>query len=69
MTLPGLEKEIADSNRFRDFYHFTFNYAKSSGQKSLDLEMALAYWNIVLRGRFRFLDIWSQFLKVRVLLH
>merc|ERR1712242_199046 len=33
------------------------------GQKGLDLEMALAYWNIVLRGRFRFLDIWSQFLQ------
>jgi len=27
------------------------------------LEMALAYWNIVLRGRFRSLDIWSQFLQ------
>ena len=63
--LPSLEKEIQDNNRFKDFYQFTFNYAKNPGQKGLDLEMALAYWNIVLRGRFRFLDIWSQFLKVR----
>ena len=61
--MPSLEKEIQDGNRFKDFYQFTFNYAKNPGQKGLDLEMALAYWNIVLKGRFRFLDIWSQFLK------
>ena len=64
--LPSLEKEIVDNNRFKDFYQFTFNYAKNPGQKGLDLEMALAYWNIVLRGRFRFLDIWSEFLKVKI---
>ena len=61
--LPGLEKEILDHSRFKDFYQFTFNYAKNPGQKGLDLDMALAYWNIVLKGRFQFLDIWSQFLK------
>ena len=26
--------------------------------------MALAYWNIVLAGRFRFLDLWCKFLQV-----
>ena len=25
--------------------------------------MALAYWNIVMAGRFKFLNLWSQFLK------
>lgn len=35
------------------------------GQKGLDLEMAMAYWNIVLKGRFRFLDVWNRFLKVQ----
>lgn len=62
--LPALDKEILDSNKFKDFYQFTFNYAKNPGQKGLDLDMALAYWNIVLTGRFQFLDIWSRFLKV-----
>ena len=32
----------------------------------IDLEMAIAYWNIVLKDRFRFLDIWCQFLQVSV---
>lgn len=61
--LPCLEKEIQEGNKFKDFYQFTFNYAKNPGQKGLDLDMALAYWNIVLTGRFQFLDIWSRFLK------
>jgi len=58
-----LEQEIRDPNRFKDFYHFTFNYAKNQGQKGLDLDMALAYWNIVFSGRFKFLDLWCKFLQ------
>lgn len=30
----------------------------------LDLEMAVAYWNLVLTGRFKFLDLWNKFLLV-----
>ncbi|KAL4220120.1 DCN1-like protein 1 [Mactra antiquata] len=58
-----LEQEIRDPLKFKDFYQFTFNYAKNPGQKGLDLDMAIAYWNIVLSGRFKFLPLWSQFLQ------
>ncbi|XP_060553718.1 DCN1-like protein 1 [Ruditapes philippinarum] len=58
-----LEQEIRDPSKFKDFYQFTFNYAKNPGQKGLDLDMAIAYWNIVLSGRFKFLPLWSQFLQ------
>ncbi|XP_068154963.1 DCN1-like protein 1 [Drosophila tropicalis] len=61
--LPVLEQELNDAGKFKDFYHFTFNYAKDPGQKGIDLEMAIAYWCIVLRGRFKFLDIWCKFLE------
>ena len=50
--------------KFKDVYQFTFNYAKNQGQKGLDLEMAVAYWNIILRGRFKFLDLWCNYLQV-----
>ena len=50
--LPNLEKEILDPNKFKEFYQFTFNYAKNPNQKGLDLELALAYWNIVMAGRW-----------------
>lgn len=64
MKLPALEAEIQDAMKFKDVYQFTFNYAKNQGQKGLDLEMAIAYWNIILRGRFKFLDLWCSYLQV-----
>lgn len=62
--LPTLEMELKETMKFKEFYHFTFNYAKDQGQKGLDLDMAIAYWNIVLQGRFKFLDLWCTFLTV-----
>lgn len=94
--MPRLEQELKDSGKFKDFYQFTFNFAKNPGQKGLgkesdsnnnnllngitelqtvgikcsalclcaDLEMAVAYWNLVLSGRFKFLDLWNRFLLV-----
>lgn len=61
--LPSLEQEVRDAQKFKDLYNFTFHYAKNPGQKGLDLDVAIAYWNIVLQGRFIFLDIWCQFLQ------
>lgn len=64
LKLGTLENELKDVNKFKEFYHFTFNYAKNPGQKGLELDMALAYWNIVLKDRFKFLDLWCTFLQV-----
>lgn len=60
--IVGVEQELSTPSKFRDLYQFTFNFAKNPGQKGLDLEMAIAYWNIVFKGRFKFLDLWVQFL-------
>ena len=60
--LPSVEQELTDRSKFKELYLFTFNFAKNQGQKCLDLEMAIAYWNIVLKDRFRFLDLWVEFL-------
>lgn len=65
--LPVIEKELSEPSKFKDFYYFTFNYAKNIGQKGLDLDMAITYWNIIFVGRFRFLDLWCQFLRVSIL--
>lgn len=56
-----------DANKFKDLYQFTFNFAKLPSQKSLDLEDAIAYWKMILADRFKHLDIWIQFLTVRLL--
>lgn len=52
-----------NQNLFKDLYQFTFNYAKNQLQKSLDLDIAIAYWNILLKNRFKFLDDWIEFLR------
>lgn len=62
--LPAQETELKDPTKFRDFYQFTFNFAKNPGQKSLDLEMALAYWNIVLSDQFTYLPWWCEYLQL-----
>ncbi|XP_036213988.1 DCN1-like protein 1 [Bactrocera oleae] len=61
--LPQLEMELNDVAKFKDFYQFTFNYAKDPGQKGIDLNMAIVYWKIVLSSRFKFLDLWCRFLE------
>uniref|UniRef100_A0A8C1HDE9 DCN1-like protein n=1 Tax=Cyprinus carpio carpio TaxID=630221 RepID=A0A8C1HDE9_CYPCA len=33
--LPRLQQELKDSGKFRDFYQFTFSFARSPGQKGL----------------------------------
>lgn len=35
LKLPTLENELRDAVKFKDFYNFTFNYAKNPGQKGL----------------------------------
>lgn len=62
--LIEMEQQLkTNNNLFKDLYHFTFNYAKNSQQKSLDLELAIAYWNILLKDKFKFLNIWVDFLN------
>lgn len=33
--LPRLEQELKDGSKFKDFYQFTFNFAKNPTQKGL----------------------------------
>lgn len=32
-----MEQELKDQSRFKDFYQFTFNFAKNPGQKGLGM--------------------------------
>ena len=56
-----------DTNKFKDLYQYTFNFAKTPTQKSLDLEDAIAYWKMILSDRFKNLDTWIKFLMVNFL--
>jgi len=60
--LPQLENELDDPAKFKDFYQFTFKYGKEPEQRSIAVDMAIAYWNIILPGHFKFLELWCKFL-------
>ncbi len=35
--LPRMEQELKDQGKFKDFYQFTFSFAKNPGQKGLGM--------------------------------
>jgi DCN1-like protein 1/2 len=60
--LDSLRATLHEPVTFKDFYLWVFDYGKERTQKSLALEMAVALWRIVLKDRFRALDLWCQYL-------
>lgn len=69
--LPSLSEEVRQSpDKFRQFYQFTFNYARTSTQRCLDVDVAIEYWKLVFGGNFGYLPLWIKFLhekKVRAI--
>jgi len=48
-AIPRLRKKLgADSEYFRRVYTYTFEFARSEGQRSLGIEFALAFWGLLL---------------------
>jgi DCN1-like protein 1/2 len=48
-AIPRLRKKLsADPEYFRRVYLYTFNFARSEGQRSLPIEIALAFWGLLL---------------------
>ena len=71
-TLQALKNKIVssraqlkDEKAFKNFYMYIFDYAKGGDKvKVLDLDFAIVLWNMTIKDKFKYLDIWMQFLKV-----
>jgi len=61
--LPSWRSELDDNQSFKEFYHFLFECGKTSNQKSLDLETAVVLWRLALKTRFKFLEVWIEYLE------
>ncbi|VUZ43960.1 unnamed protein product [Hymenolepis diminuta] len=63
--LPTLESEIEKPDAFKSLYTFTFGFANVDrfNAKSLRIDDAIAYMDLLLRGRFVHLDLWFKFLR------
>ncbi|KJE89926.1 defective in Cullin neddylation protein 1 [Capsaspora owczarzaki ATCC 30864] len=60
---PALRAVLDNEFSFRDLYIYTFNFGRDPTQKGLALDSAIALWQLVLEGRFKFLSLWCTFLK------
>jgi len=61
--MSSLREVLSQEQEFKDFYNFVFMYGKENTQKSLDLEMAIMLWKLILKGKFQFLDMWTSWLE------
>ncbi|KAG9293761.1 hypothetical protein G9A89_019098 [Geosiphon pyriformis] len=62
-AIPRLRQSLRDEATFREIYQFTFKFGLGDNQKSLNLDIAIEYWQLLLRDRWQHLDIWVEFIK------
>nr|KAJ3399664.1 DCN1-like protein 1 [Polyrhizophydium stewartii] len=62
-AVARMRDELNDPDSAKKIYLFTFNFAKQSNQKTLSLESAIAFWDLLLAGKYTHLDLWKQFLE------
>ncbi|KAJ3189641.1 DCN1-like protein 1 [Irineochytrium annulatum] len=60
-AIPTLRAELNDPVKFKDIYQYTFNFARQESQRSLLLDTAVAFWQLLLEGRFKHLDLWVEY--------
>ncbi|KAF8065504.1 Dcun1d1 [Scenedesmus sp. PABB004] len=62
--LPELRAELRDPARFQEVYNFAFAWAREKGQKCLQIDTALAMWQLLYADerRWQYIDEWCEFL-------
>uniref|UniRef100_A0A383VM88 Defective in cullin neddylation protein n=1 Tax=Tetradesmus obliquus TaxID=3088 RepID=A0A383VM88_TETOB len=63
--LPELRAELRDPARFQEVYSFAFGWAREKGQKCLQIETALAMWQLLYADdrHWQYIDDWCEFLQ------
>jgi DCN1-like protein 1/2 len=56
-----MEKELQSAETRKQIYQFTFQFARQENQKSLPLETAIAFWELLIAD-FKYFDLWKTFL-------
>ncbi|GFR46472.1 hypothetical protein Agub_g8049 [Astrephomene gubernaculifera] len=66
--LPELRAELRGEGRFREVYNFAYNFSREKGQKCVQLDTAVAMWQLLLASpsvpeqRWPLIDDWCDFL-------
>lgn len=62
--LPGLRQDLKNERIFKEIYIYAFSFAREQGQKILQLDTALAMWDLLFQGRaWPHTEKWLTFLR------
>lgn len=62
--LPALRAELQDPAKFRQIYQFAYVFSRERGQKIVQLDVALAMWDLLLPpSRWPHIEAWKEFLR------
>jgi hypothetical protein len=62
--LLSWSKCIENDNEFKAMYLYTFNFAKTAGQKSMDVDLALALWVLLFGSKYQHIPSFIEFVQV-----
>mmetsp|Transcript_4791 Transcript_4791/g.8693 ORF Transcript_4791/g.8693 Transcript_4791/m.8693 type:complete len:252 (-) Transcript_4791:144-899(-) len=59
-----LRDEMRDDTKFRDIYNYAFDFSREKGQKCLQLDTAVAMWQLIFSAHpWPLVDEWCEFLQ------
>ncbi|KAJ3385143.1 DCN1-like protein 1 [Lobulomyces angularis] len=61
--LTEFQEILINKDQFKEFYFFLFDFAKEEDSRNLNLEIAIALWEMLLPPFFKNLNLWIQYLK------
>ncbi|SAL97230.1 hypothetical protein [Absidia glauca] len=61
--LLSWSKCIENDNEFKAMYLYTFNFAKTAGQKSMDVDLALALWALLFGSKYQHIPSFIEFVQ------
>lgn len=62
--LPTLRAEVQEAAKFRKIYQFAYLFSREKGQKIVQLDVALAMWDLLLPvTRWKHSEAWKDFLR------
>lgn len=63
MKLPNLNQDLRNPEEFKKLYRWVFDFSKEPGFKNVQIDTAVALWELLLNGKCKFLNDWISFLK------
>ena len=63
VALPRLYKELDNEQHFLELYKYLHSFAAEKGFKNVEVDTAIALWELMLAKKCKFISHWFAFLK------